>query len=115
MNDASRSRIVSRGLPPALRPAAQACDIGYFGASNSSFVESPDLQFHGMVTAGDYGFFGDFLRFERQAFVDEVGTPADYSVFAQGPGDMAQLNEQRTRLWPLQRFCALRCHDSQHV
>ena len=39
--------------------ASSGCEIGYFGASNSTFADTdrPDLQLHAMVTAGDEGFF----------------------------------------------------------
>ena len=64
--------------------ASSGCDIGYFGASNASYSGRPDLQMHGMVTAGDRGLFEGFLHYGR-AFTGQVGEPSDYSsLFAQG-------------------------------
>jgi len=64
--------------------ASSGCDIGYFGASNASYANRPDLQVHSMLTAGDAAFFHGFLHLDK-AFTDHVGEPADYSsLWAQG-------------------------------
>lgn len=63
--------------------SSSACDIGYFGATNSTFVDRPDLQVHGMLTAGNPDFFRKFLRYEK-SYSDDVGTDIDYSIWAQG-------------------------------
>lgn len=63
--------------------ASSGCDIGYFGTSNPSFARRPDLQMHGMITAGDPGYFGNFLHYDS-AFMSQVGEASDYSLWAQG-------------------------------
>ena len=63
--------------------ASSGCDLGYFGASSPEYRGRPDLQIHGMVTAGDADFTTGFLRFER-SFIDNIGEPADYTVFSEG-------------------------------
>ena len=62
---------------------SSGCDIGFFSASNRSFARRPDLQMHGMVTAGDPGFFKNFLQYDT-AFMSQVGEPSDCSLWAQG-------------------------------
>jgi hypothetical protein len=43
----------------------------------------PDLQMHGMITAGDMPFYEGFLNYQRP-FIDDIGDPSDYTVFSQG-------------------------------
>ena len=64
--------------------ASSGCDIGYFGMSNLSFARRPDIQMHGMLTAGDPGFFANFLNYDTP-FTSQLGEPSDYSsLWAQG-------------------------------
>ena len=44
--------------------SSSTCDIGYFGATNASYTGRPDLQMHGMLTAGDMPFYRRFLHYD---------------------------------------------------
>ena len=66
--------------------STSGADFGLFESSNSTFKDGdrPDLQIHGMPTAGDGAFLRDFLQFEPN-FQASFGVPNDYSpLFAQG-------------------------------
>ena len=63
--------------------SSSGCDLGYFGASAKEFEGRPDLQIHGMITAGDMPFYRNFLHYE-DAFLEDIGEASDYGVFAQG-------------------------------
>jgi len=64
--------------------SSSACDFGYFGASNETYAHGrPDLQMHGMLTAGNEGFFAKFLNY-KPSFLSEVGDASDYGLWAQG-------------------------------
>lgn len=65
--------------------ASSGCDIGYFGCSDDSQAACgrPDLQVHGMVTAGDPPFYLRFLKF-LPFFLEDIGDSSDYSIWAQG-------------------------------
>ncbi|CAE8620767.1 unnamed protein product [Polarella glacialis] len=67
------------------------CDVGYFGASNATYQGRPDLQAHGLLTAGDSGLFGNFLHL-TDAFTGALGDPSDYGLWAQGLVVLSTLN-----------------------
>jgi len=42
--------------------SSSGCDLGYFGASSEIHEGRPDLQMHGMITAGDEDFYTKVLK-----------------------------------------------------
>jgi len=63
--------------------SSSGCDLGYFGASSPEYEGRPDLQVHGMITAGDSNFFTDFLHLP-EFLMDDIGVPSDFGLFGQG-------------------------------
>jgi choline dehydrogenase len=55
--------------------------FGYFGASEKTFQDTPDLQIHSLMTAGDDDLLRTFLNTRKDVFDSEIGKASDYSDF----------------------------------
>jgi len=63
--------------------SSSGCEFGYFGASSPEYEGRPDLQVHGMVTAGDSNFFTELLKIPKK-ILEDTGVPSDFGLFGQG-------------------------------